>query len=86
MCKQFYFRKSSELTDTITSQTSVGKASDKPQLSPVFPAADKVPYINIKTPSLLAALLRTFGGYYATAGLLLLCYNLIAFVNPQLLQ
>ena len=83
---KFYFRKSSDLTDTVTSQTSVGKASGKPQLSPVLPAPDKDPYLDIKTPSLLRALLRTFGGYYATAGLLLFCYNLIAFVNPQLLQ
>ena len=38
------------------------------------------------SPSLALALLRTFIGYFAFSGLLMLGYGLIAFVNPFLLR
>jgi len=39
-----------------------------------------------RRPSLAVALFRTFIGYYAWSGVLLLGYSLIMFVNPFLLK
>ena len=39
-----------------------------------------------KTPSLYVALFKTFGAYYFSGGLFLLCYDIVSFVNPQILQ
>ena len=87
------FRKEADTANITSGDVSFSKSSKQyGYLNPQFVAAaasaggEDKKGTKVRKPSLLAALARTFGGYYAVAGVILLCYDLVAFINPQLLR